>query len=68
MKALGDRYRFRKKRDGQLEETPEKLHPWSDVADCLTYAALGVQTNITGRVLRMANRRATVAPPVIGWT
>ena len=68
IKALGDRYRYKKKRDGKLEDIPEKLHPWSDVADCLSYAALGVSTNITGRVLMRDQRRAMPAPPSRGWT
>jgi hypothetical protein len=37
IQALGNRYRFRRRRDGQFEDTPEKLHPWSDVADALQY-------------------------------
>jgi hypothetical protein len=68
VKALGDRYRYRRKRDGQMEEIPEKLHPWSDCCDCLTYAALGVSTNITGRVLRMSTRRPVPTPSPMGWT
>jgi hypothetical protein len=55
--ALGNKYRYKKKKDGQLEENPEKLHPWSDVADCLQYAALGAQVNITGRVIAKEARR-----------
>ena len=68
VKAMGDRYRYRKKRDGQLEDTPEKLHPWSDVADCLTYAALGVSSNITGRVLRQSYRKPQPMMSSKGWT
>lgn len=49
--ALGNKYRYRKKKDGQLEERPEKLHPWSDIADSLQYACLGAQANLAGRVV-----------------
>jgi len=68
--ALGNKYRYKKKKDGQLEETPEKLHPWSDVADCLQYACLGAQVNITGRVIAKESRRAHAgrAMPAGAWT
>ena len=50
--ALGSRYRYRRKKtDGQLEDLPEKLHPWSDVADALQYWCLAANTNLVGRVL-----------------
>lgn len=51
IQALGNKYRYRKKRDGQLEDLPEKLHPWSDICDALQYACLGTQSNLTGRVI-----------------
>lgn len=66
--AMGNKYRYRKKRDGQLEETPEKLHPWSDVCDCLQYLALGVQSNVTGRVLQRYSRPAMPPIPAAAWT
>jgi hypothetical protein len=68
--ALGNRYRYRRRRDGQFEDTPEKLHPWSDVADCLQYACLGVQGNYTSRALRHQRPRFTNKEPLsaAGWT
>lgn len=47
IRALGGQYKYRKKRDGQLEEKPEKLHPWSDVADSLQYMALATNADLT---------------------
>lgn len=41
--ALQGRYRYAKRRNGQLAPLPEKLHPWSDLADCLQYFCLAVQ-------------------------
>lgn len=38
IQALGNRYRYRRKRDGQFEDIPEKLHPWSDV--CFTSGSM----------------------------
>jgi hypothetical protein len=49
--AMGNKYRYRKRKDGQLEDRPEKLHPWSDVADALQYFCLGSQANLAGRVM-----------------
>lgn len=70
VQALGSKYRYRKKRDGELEDLPEKSHPWSDIVDGLQYAALGVQMNLVGRMLRREARQA--APPQMvsaaGWT
>ena len=67
--ALGNKYRYRKKRDGQLEDMPEKLHPWSDVADCLQYFALGTDMNLAGKVIaRSTPRNIRPPPPVAAWT
>jgi hypothetical protein len=69
IQALGNRYRYRRRRDGQFEDTPEKLHPWSDVCDALQYAALGTQSNYTARVLRRERTFVASAPvSAAGWT
>lgn len=69
VRAMGARYRYRKKRDGELEDLPEKNHPWSDVADALQYMCLGMNQNLTGRVM-MRDRPRTAGPRVssAGWT
>lgn len=70
VQALGSKYRYRRRKDGQFDDIPEKLHPWSDIADALQYACLGAQTNLTGRVLARELRRTSYAPriPVAAWT
>jgi len=69
IQALGNRYRYRRKRDGQFEDIPEKLHPWSDVCDALQYAALGTQSNYTARVLRRERPAIRAeAMSAAGWT
>jgi hypothetical protein len=69
IQALGNKYRYRKRRDGQFDDIPEKLHPWSDVCDALQYAALGVQSNYTARHLRRERPRAYSQPvSAMGWT
>lgn len=66
--AMGSKYRYRKKRDGQLEDRPEKTHPWSDVTDALQYACLGVQQNVLGRVMRPTHAPRQQAPSRLAWT
>jgi hypothetical protein len=62
-------YRYRRKQTGVLEDKPEKTHPWSDVADCLQYAALSTNANYLGRVMRdMTPRIPKPAPPKGSWT
>jgi hypothetical protein len=57
VRALASQYRYRRKRDGQLEDRPEKLHPWSDLADSAQYLALAVNADLTSRVMMMARPR-----------
>jgi hypothetical protein len=69
IRALASQYRYRRKRDGQLEDVPEKLHPWSDVCDSLEYLALSVNADLTSRVMlrtrpKAPERRFTAA----AWT
>lgn len=69
--AMQSRYRFRKKKDGELEAKPDKTHPWSDIADATQYLCLGTSERLRGRV--MARRRARYSKPAAaasaaGWT
>jgi len=73
IQAMGNKYRYRRKRDGQIEDLPEKLHPWSDIVDSLQYFCLGTSMNLTGRAL-MRERRYAQRPmaqehvSAAGWT
>jgi hypothetical protein len=40
IQALAGRYRYKINTKGEREESPEKSHPWSDVADALQYVCL----------------------------
>lgn len=69
--ALGNKYRYRRKRDGQMEDLPEKLHPWSDVCDALQYFCLGMNANLVGKIMAREAKRLNFQRPVInpaGWT
>lgn len=43
--TLAGKYRYRRKKDGDAEDTPEKSHPWSDIADALQYLCLHADTS-----------------------
>jgi hypothetical protein len=51
IRGLASEYRFRVKRNGELEDRPEKKHPVSDIQDALQYAALVAGGVNYGRIL-----------------
>ena len=72
--AMQSRYKYKiKKKDGSLEEKPDKSHPWSDLADGLQYTCLGTDTRLRGSVAKILLRESGVAQPRKpiasgGWT
>lgn len=69
--AVSNDYRYKTKKNGELDDHPEKKHPVSDLADALQYAALIASGDVYGRVMKKFNRsRAPAAPPPprMGWT
>lgn len=40
IQALSGKYRYKLKNNGEVEDSPEKNHPWSDVADAFQYVCL----------------------------
>lgn len=67
--ALRSKYRYDKKKDGELHPAPAKTHPWSDIADAFQYFVLGFSGNIMTRLNRI--RRDTNAQRSVnsaGWT
>jgi hypothetical protein len=54
--AMSSRYRFSKRRNGQLAPIPEKLHPWSDLADDLQYFCLVVQGGMQDYIANRLSR------------
>lgn len=51
VQALKFHYRYRRKQNAELDDKPEKTHPWSDLADCLQYMCMATSGNYTGRVM-----------------
>jgi hypothetical protein len=77
--ALNGQYKFEidiDKSGGEYRKTvPEKLHPWSDVADALQYVCLvagnaGAYAWVMGRIIQtLRPRRAMRTPPsALAWT
>lgn len=52
IRAMTSGYKYRRKRDGAIDDKPDKQHPYSDVADCLQYLCLAVSADISSRVIR----------------
>lgn len=68
--ALKHKYRYRARKDGELEDKPHKVRPWADLADALQYGCLGTAQNLMGKVMRRMQRSHTKKPsmPTGAWT
>lgn len=69
VQSLRSKYRFDKKKDGELHPAPNKSHPWSDIADAFQYFVMGFSGNIMSRLNR-TRRDANAVRQVSsrGWT
>lgn len=68
IQAIGGKYRFKVKKNGDTEDEPEKLHPISDLVDCLEYLCMHADGGETlGRKLRIAPLAVKHISPA-GWT
>lgn len=69
VRSMRSKYRYARKKDGELHPMPEKSHPFSDIADALQYAVLGFSGNILARLVRTRRNAGTVKPvSSAGWT
>jgi hypothetical protein len=72
VRALNGAYRFGKTKAGVTKPLPEKLHPWSDVADCLQYVCLAFNSGLTQFIAKRIRPRPAKRPPAPvsakGWT
>lgn len=68
--AMKSLYRYKRRRTGDLDDKPDKNHPWSDVADCLQYMCLSSNANYLGRIMDRMNKTRVrkQAPPKTAWT
>src|SRR6202008_168176 len=69
VKALKFHYRYRRKKfNHELEDLPDKTHPWSDLADCLQYIALGSTGNYLSKLLGANRPPQRPRPTPASWT
>jgi hypothetical protein len=70
--ALQGRYRYAKRKSGQLNPKPEKSNPWSDLADAMQYLCLAAHGGLTEYVANRMTKRVSARPrrpvPVGAWT
>lgn len=67
IQAFAGKYRYKTNTKGVTDDTPEKAHPWSDVADSVQYACLRHDGGaILGRSLQPV-RREVVQVGMQGW-
>lgn len=61
--ALRSKYRYRMNTKGELDDKPEKLHPWSDVVDAACYSFLQHDNGTTFGSKHMSHRREVKKAP-----
>jgi hypothetical protein len=66
IRALGGRYRYKRRKDGEMDDTPEKNEA-SHVADSCQYLCLHADADQSGRLLG-AKRREVRRISAVGWT
>ena len=72
VRALNGAYRYGKTKAGETKPAPDKSHPWSDLADCLQYAALAVNSGLVNFIAKRIRPRPERKPASrvssAGWT
>ncbi len=71
VRALNGAYRYGKTKQGVVKPLPEKLHPWSDLADCLQYACLVYNSgliNMIAKRIKPKMKAPRERPSAAGWT
>jgi hypothetical protein len=59
--AMRSKYRYKTNAKGETDETPDKTHPWSDLADSLQYACMYADNGATFGARRMSSRKEVKA-------
>lgn len=68
VRALAGKYRYKINAKGERDESPEKSHPWSDVADAFEYLCLHADGGETFGYATEEQRREVVTISARGWT
>lgn len=63
------KYLFKAKKDGSMDEKPDKVRPWADLHDALQYLCLGTSQAVMPRIVAHFRPPPKKAPmPVGAWT
>lgn len=69
VQAMAGKYRYKINTKGERDETPEKSHPWSDIADAFEYLCLHADGGETfGLSMANSQRREVKSVSSKGWT
>lgn len=63
-----DKYMFKAKKDGEMEEKPDKKRPWADLHDALQYLCLGTSQSVLPRIWAQLTPVKKEAPSKRAWT
>jgi len=67
VQALAGKYRYKVKTSGEMEDKPEKSHPWSDIADAFQYACLHADGGTTFGMNALTSKKREVKPAPVRW-
>lgn len=71
IEGFSSKYRYKRKKTGEVEDTPDKQRPWADLHDALQYACLGTAKGLYNyAVNRFSPPKLNTQPAVsaAGWT
>lgn len=69
IKAMRGKYRYKTSTKGETADTPEKNHPWSDLADACQYLCLHADGgNVYGAVSKIATHLEVRSVSAAGWS
>jgi len=69
IQAMRGKYRYKTSTKGETADTPEKNHPWSDIADAVQYLCLHADGgSVYGAVTQTQARREVQSVSAAGWT
>ena len=68
VKTMAGAYRYRTNAKGETDVTPEKNHPWSDVADSIEYSCMQHDGGSVFGGMYQVKRRPVSVVSAAGWT
>lgn len=71
VRALNGAYRYANTKAGDRKALPEKKHPWSDLADCLQYVCLTMNSGLVHMIAKRIKPKVQIErqrSSAAGWT